>query len=496
MSMKKILMAAAAVTALTAGSAGAATISNTTTIAGVDLTTSSGTGSNPFTIANELNVTTAPVAVGKLVISPTTATTIGSGQYVLTYNITGGTFTTTSITTSSLVLTTNDGTLTSGSPTNFALLGASVSGTGTANTILASRVTSVNTVNANTIAFNVTIASGEFLTTSVLTNSLKLGTARASVAIDGSIQTAGGSSVDGGAIASKTVVDYRSGYKFTATASADSTLTLTSGFKKFSSDATNADIATAVGFSVNTPTTDTNDKVYSAFTGSGAGATAAALTDLTSAVFTLTGDVSSFNPTVAGQAVDTGTTNVFTFTSIPTSMTASTPTAKVTLTQKTTPVAGKASAYTLTPVVTMGSGYSAPTFASTALGSVVFEGATFNAAWVGDGTNGITYSIRLGNRTSTAISSVKATLINPIVTGTTGTVASTASCEVGPIPASGELIISSDSLKTCFGAFKRSDVQFVIQAAAGNLTAKMRTVSNGLVSEAPLGFGSVAAGAN
>ena len=54
MSMKKILMAAAAVTALTAGVANAATIDNTTKIAGVDLVPAGTTiTSNPFTIACE-----------------------------------------------------------------------------------------------------------------------------------------------------------------------------------------------------------------------------------------------------------------------------------------------------------------------------------------------------------------------------------------------------------------------------------------------------------
>ncbi len=487
MSMKKILMAAAAVTALTAGVANAATIDNTTTIAGKaltpDVTGSSATiTSNPFTIATELNVGTGLTVPSALVIKPT-ASSVGQGQHVITYNIKGGTFTTTGVTagaSGSLTLTTSGGT--------------------------SSSVASLNTVNANSISFNITIASGEFLTSASFANVLKLGTARATVAIDGNLTTAAGNPVDGGAIASKTVVDYRSGYKFTATAATtNTTLSIASGYKKFgvapalaSANNAYAELASAVGFAVNTGT-DTSDVVYSVVTGNnGATTTTAAVpSNLQTAVLTLSGDVSAFNPVIvtAGTAVsqttastvDTGTTNVFTYASIPAAIaqaTAIAPTALVVLNPKTTPVAGNASSYSITPVVTMLSGYTAPTFAPAALASVTLEGTNFYAPGVGDGSNGISYTIRLGNRASAAASGVVVTALN-----STGTPTAT-SCSLGSVPASGELLITSASLKTCMGSFGRVDLRITVQASTSSLTAKMRSVAAGVVNEQALGGGS------
>ena len=476
MSMKKILMTAVAVTALSAGAASAASISVTSKVGGKylqPLGTNVGTTFDAYTIANELNVATAPTAAANLVIAPTAATTIGQGQYVITYNITGGTFTTTSVTTASLVLTTNDGT------TNYALLGATVSGTGTANTILASRVTSVNTVNANSIAFNVTIAPGEFLTVSTLNNTLKLGSARASVAVSGALTTDGGAAVDGGTVPAKTIIDYRSAYAFDATA-ANQTLSLASGFKKFKtsgSDATSAVIASGMGFYVNTGAV-TGDLVYT----DGAG-TAALTSDLLTPVLTLAGDVASFVPTVGSQGADALTTNVFTLSSLTNIRSAG---ETVTLSQKAsplTPVAGNASSYSITPVVTMASGYTAPMFAPVALGAVSIEGTSFYAPWVGDGVNGIVMRIRLGNKTATKIPAVSVTLLNA-----TGTVTTT-TCTLGEVPASGDLVITSSDLKTCFGAFGRGDLRITAQTTSTNLTAKMRSTDAFGTVEQSLGGG-------
>ena len=467
MSMKKILMAAAAVTALTAGSASAATVSPLSKVGGKFLTPTGVTGTtfDAYTIANELNVApTAPTADATIVIAPTSNTTIGAGQYVLTYNITGGTFTTTSV---------------SSAASSITLKANNSSGTDIASP--SSQVTSVAMVNANTVAFNITVASGEFLTNVSLINTLKLGQSRTAVAIDGNLTTAGGSSVDGGAIASKTIIDYRAGYKFSATA-ADATLTLKSGYKKFTvgTDASSFDIGTGIGFAINSNAA--TDNVYIKTDG-----TTAQTSDLLTPAVTLTGDVSAFDPTVGSQAPDTGTTNVFTLTSLTAIRGA---TEKVTLTQRTTPLVGNASAYSITPTVTMASGYTAPTFANTPIGTVSLEGTNFYAAWVGDGTNGITYSIRLGNRSATAVSAVTVAVLNSLNPATVAT------CNMGAVPASGELLITSASLKTCFGSFGRADLRITAQVSSSSLTAKMRSVAAGVVNEQSLGGGSDVAKAN
>jgi hypothetical protein len=465
--MKKILMTAVAVSALSAGAVSAATISNTTTIAGRNLVPAGNEAvpatTNPLTLATEQNVGTAPglTATSALVITPT-ANSVGQGSYVITYNITGGTFTTAGVTAGalgSLTLTTSGGT--------------------------SSTVASLNTVNANSISFNVTIAAGEFLTSASFANDLRLGTTRANVAVDGSITTATGNPVDGGAIASKTLIDYRTGYKFTVTpAATNTTLSLASGYKKFgtaallpANDATSAALGTvAFGAAVGG---DTADKVY--ILTNSTTTTQTAVGDLTGAVLTLAGDLSAFAPTVAATAPDTGTTNVFT--STPTAL----GTATVALAQKAVPVAGNASAYSISPVVTMATGFTAPTFTSKALASVTLEGTNFYAAWVGDGTNGIGYTIRLGNRTSTAATGVVVTVLNSTATPTA------TSCAMGSVPASGELLITSAALKTCLGDFGRADLRITVQASPTSMTAKLRSVSAGVINEQSLGGGTAAA---
>ena len=485
MSMKKILMAAAAVTALAAGVANAASIDLVNSTIGtkpVGITGTPSATSEPYTLANEvkLDATTAFGSSGsltntsnlKLKILPSSNSAIGVGDYLLSFNITNGSFDIASLGATNLTVT-------------------PVSG-GTA------AVQSTSTVSAGTVSFIIKVTVGN-LQDATLNVGVKTGTTRAPISVAGTIVTLnGGVNVDGGTISSANLVDFRDGMLFNATAQ-NQTISLASGFKKFavsgSSDVTEAIIGKTINFTPNSNATVTSDVPYKDTAG-----TALPASDIASAVLTIGGDLSAFNAklgagtgTTGSQSADVTTApSVITAdstTNLPALKTAATG-AIVTLAQKTTPVAGTESSYTVTPVITYTPTTLAPlTYAAKSIGSVSFEGTSFYAAWVGDGSNGITYSIRLGNRTANAVSSVKATLLNPITTGTSGTVASTASCEVGPIPASGELIVSSGTLQTCFGAFKRSDVRFVIQTASSSLTAKMRTVSNGMVTEAPLGTG-------
>ena len=508
MSMKKILMAAAAVTALTAGVANAATINanNTADVSGVIQSTKiggkfigSGTGSSavsdPYTLANEVKLTSSSIFGStassgnvnnlKLIVDASSTTAIGVGEYLVTFNITNGSFDTASLTSGALTVT------------------------GTSLTVS----TTTSSVSAGTVSFIVKATAGN-LDKLFLNVGVKTGTTRGTMSVSGSIVTLSGAvNVDGGSFGSVNLVDYRDGMSFSATA-ASPTLSLASGFKKFqgasssAADVTEATIAEKVKFAANNGTV-TTDLVYDDFAGG-----ELVPSDIATATLTIGGDLSAFNAklgitSAATQGADAVATAPGFITANETNRGvagASTPGAKtltgadgafITLSQKATAVVGTESTYTVTPAITYTSSTLTPlTYAAKTIGSVKFEGTSFYAAWVGDGTNGITYSIRLGNRTSTAISSVKATLLNPVTTGTSGTVASTAACEVGPIPASGELIITSGSLTTCFGAFKRSDVRFIIQASPESMTAKMRTVSAGMVTEAPLGGGSDAAKAN
>jgi hypothetical protein len=454
--MKKILMAAVAVSALSVGVANAATISNTSTVSGRNLAPAAGTAVDSYTLASEIVTTATTTATAELVISPTTATTISAGNYIVTYNITGGTFTTSPVTTGSLVI----------------------------NVAAGNVVSSVNTVSATSISFNVTVGAGQYLTSATLTNAIKLGVAKPDVSISGSITTADGASVDGGAIAAKKIIDYRPAFVFDGTA-VDNELTIASGFEEFAGGVASTNIGTAIGFDVNTGA-DADDIVMIS---AGAVGVPAATTDLTAAVLTLTGDVSAFDADANGTAPDADTTNVFTL-GAGDLADLQAQILTVGLSQQATAVAGNASDYSLGVEVEMGAGYTAPTFASIPLGSVALEGTNFYAAWVGDGTNGINYSIRLGNRAAAAVTGVSVALLNSLNETTETT------CVVGTLPASGELLITSASLNACFGNFGRADLRITVQASDSSVTAKMRSVSAGVVNEQSLGGGTTTAQAN
>ncbi len=491
MSMKKILMAAAAVTALTAGLANAATINPTSTIGGKAI--GSGTAASPtfdpYTLAKERKLTkdtifgntTTPTANNlKLTVDASGDRAIGVGEYLVTFNITNGSFDTEGLGTSALA------------PTGVAAAGAG-------GAAYAGTTTGTSTVSAGTISFIVKVTGGN-LNKLVLDVGVKTGTSKETMSISGSIVTLSGSvNVDGGSFGSVDLVDYRDGMKFSATA-VDANLSLASGFKKFgtgSSDKVETNIAKEVKFAQNKGTA-ASDVVYEDFAG---GQLEPA--DISSIELTVGGDLSAFNAKLGtadgegSQGADAVATKPAVITASSTNTATGTATslrggtgAFITLAQKSTPVAGSESKYTVTPVITYTSTDLVPlTYAAKTIGAVTFEGASFFATWVGDGTNGIDYIIRLGNRTNTKITSVKASLMNPLATGTSGTVASTATCEVGPIEASSELLVRSQELRACFGNFKRSDVRFIIQTAASNLTAKMRTVSGTSVSDSPLGTG-------
>lgn len=480
MSMKKILMTAVAVSALSAGAANAAKLSQTlSTISAVNLLKTSGstTTYEAYTIANETNAPGTATAV--LTFTPS-VTGIAAGSYVVTWNVTGGTF----------------GTVTSVAGVDG--IGAQVC------TISSATTTSVAALCTSTGA----------VTSFTLTVPIALGTAKAPVAISGSIKTQAGLDIDGGAITGGTVIDYRSGMKAAATP-VDATLSLASGFKKFfdTADIANDVIATGFGLVPNNSALAAlaSDVVYLAPTNALDAADIAAITSAASV--TVAGALTSFAP-VLGTATTGGGAADYAFTNAQSPASAGTGnmtvtglnlagiaagTAVVGLKQASAlvSVAGTQSGYTASIVPTVTAGYTAQSYAPVALGTVSYEGVSFLAPWVGDGSNGITYTIRIGNRGVDALPYATATLLNPTTADTTGT-ATDGICNLGAVPASGELLVTSSTLATCFGAFKRSDVTITIGAgaAAGAVTAKMRASAAGIVSDVTLGGGATVATAN
>jgi len=491
--MKKILMTAVAVSALTAGAASAATLSTASTINSVNLVKTSSTAYEAYTIATETVTPGTATAVLRFVPS---ATGIAAGAYLVTWNVTGGTF----------------GTVTSVAGTDLSgALGASAAQVCTVSSATTTSVVALCTSTAAVESYTLTVP-------------VALGTAQTAVSVSGSITTQAGVAVDGGSITGGTIIDYRAGLKAVATA-VPNTLSLASTFKKFSTTATdlnNAVIATAFGLNANDSATVGSDVVFlTPGTRMNAAGNIASL--VSAASVTVVGDFGSFQPVLAsattgGVALDfvfttgqspatLGTGNMTVTGTNLASLTGGATTggtAVVGLKQRSasTPVAGTQSSYTATIVPTMVAGYTAQTYAAATLGTVSFEGASFLAPWVGDGSNGITYTIRLANKTATAIPYATATLLNPNVTGTTGTAGTSGICNLGTIPASGELLVTSASLATCFGAFKRSDVTLTVgtgttgASVIAGVTAKMRASAAGIVSDVTLGGGSTVATTN
>lgn len=488
MSMKKILMAAAAVTALTAGTAGAITIDKTTTMGitsgagAINLTPTVVTGgptTEPYTLANEIT-TPASTSVKATLVANLTANLVASKTYLVTYTVTNGTFDNPST-----------GTIAAGDIQQAATAGATPAAFGT-STLGTTTTTSQQFI----------VSPGGTLTPIQLiwaTKGIKPTSAKLPVSVNVSIADYSSPTIniDGGTSASVTVIDFRDGVSFKVAAK-DQKLSIASGFKKFvvsgAADAAYGELANTMGTAIAGPAVAnvTTDKIYKDGIGG-----ALTTTDVATAVLTIGGDLSKLDGRLgSAQLADTGTTNVFTADATNLSAFQGT-TATFGLVGKATALVGAEGSYTVTPVVTLSSGLTAPTFAATKIGSVSFDGTSLYLPWVSDGSNGTNNVIRIGNKSATAaVTSVKASLLNPTVTGTSGTVASTATCELGTIAAAGELTINSAALTTCFGAFKRSDVRLTVQGAEANLTLKMRSSTAGITTENIVGSGVTASTGN
>jgi len=425
---------------------------------------------------------------GVLTFVPTA--TVAPGTYKVTWNITGGTF----------------GTVTSVAGIDGA--GAQVCTLSTSST---TSVVALCTSTGNVTSFTLTVP-------------IATGTAKASVVVSGNLTNTSDVAVDGGAITGVTVIDYRAGLKTQATAY-NAKLNISGGFKKFAGTASggvaataidNFEIAGGVGFVAND---DPNvlggsyDRVY--VTTAGGVATRIDTASIQAISATVAGTLGVLKPVFA-TAVSAGgsgtTANTFTNAQSPATTGSGTATlsalnlagyiagtGKVGLAQVASTAAAIAeSSYTISMVPTLATGYTAATYSTKTLGKLTYEGTSVYAPWVGDGTNGISYTIRLSNSSpTTAIPFVQALLTSPYTTGTSGSVASTANCSVGTVPAAGELLVTSATLQACFGNFKRADVTLIVGSAAAPAatTAKMRaTAVNGTVSEVSLGTSTVSGG--
>jgi len=481
--MKKILMAAVAVSALTAGSASALVIDETGTTVSSSAVSILPTGgqaaiAEAFTIASETQITSATNIPFVLKVTPTSAALPVSQNYIITYTITGGTFETTGI-----------------APGDIAITGAATGNAGlTTGDVTPTRVQFVFSAGASASLASVTWTSKGIIPSSDKTP----------VVVTASLANnlSPSQPIDGGST-SQTVIDYRQALTFVVDTPSVATLSIASGFKKFgtaatlaggTADATSAKIAAGVRFA-KVPASSTalaSDVVYRL-----SGASVVSAADVTAATLTIAGSLAGLDARVGSGATlqladaSTGVISLLNATNLASLVSVSG--ASITVQQKATPVVPTEGSYTIRPTdVVLTAGMLPFTYAAKAAGSVAYEGVNFYGSWLADGagTSGFKNTIRLGNKSTTAIASVKASLINPLVTGTSGTVASTTTCEVGPLPASGELLVTSAKLYACFGAFGRSDVRLTIQGNKSDLSAKMRLTSpDGSAADTVLGSG-------
>ncbi len=147
---------------------------------------------------------------------------------------------------------------------------------------------------------------------------------------------------------------------------------------------------------------------------------------------------------------------------------------------------------TITPYLVANTQLNTPAAVTGALETIGVEGASFTAPWVGGSLSSSATYIRVSN-SGAATGTVTVALVSPTgavsATDAGALCTSTKLAKLGSIAAAGELVLAPADLTTCFGAFTRGDVVVTVQGAAASLTAKARNVTSTNVSELSLGAG-------
>ena len=462
MSMKKILMAAVAVSALTAGAASAASITSALVS---NQTAQSGVTSTPYKIANEAKFGTGLLTTTTAGHNASTVTVgagqLGVGTYSVTYTLSG--------------------------PASYqtALLNSSLTSNAGTNCTVAPVVASGGAIGGTTVTYSVTL-SGTCSTSAASPNNgpstftldapLKV-TGLGSVTLTAGLAQ-GGVSIDNGTSAAVTLISNASG--LTATAAADTGTTywaLGTGVPYRTLGGADAIIGTYTVNSVANVYADA--AAASPISGENLTADLSLAGDFTNLTATASvgGAMTSVTPfsaaTLAAQAKGTQTISVAV--TAPNTASQSAKSFSLTVTPKTTSLL-----------------YTVPAAYTTALQSISLEGTNYLAPWVGGSQSSAATSIRLSN---SGVATGSVTLQLGAAVYDAGTTAGATTCtsstlsKLSSIAANTELVISNADLTTCFGDFKRGDVTITVQAASASLTAKARNVNaaSGDVSEISLG---------
>ena len=482
MSMKKILMAAAAVTALTAGSASAASIfaAKVSNIDAVASTYAAGppvvvtTTYTPYKIASETKygasglatTTTAGHNATSLRVDQGRLTNAGSNKdYTVTFTYAGPAGFSSALTNSSLTLGHISGTY-----------------TGCTSTIT---LGDGGLAKGKTVSYLVNLSTG--CTSSagpdlfILDAPLTI-TGTGDVTVSGKVAV-GGTSIDNGDATARTLVKNDTGISFTTDIDTVATQWLLAGATPYTTLSTDKTLGKY------TLTFAAVDNQGPFVTAAGASGDKVNVQDLKADV-SVSGDVSTTTISVGGTAAtknaakDTSTrTGVGTGTDLKIEIAAD---SGITASQPS-----RSYSMTVTPT-TSGGTLTVPAAKTQALQTVGLEGTNFNVPWVAGSQSPSSTVIRVANNGTTDSGVVTAMLKSPI--RNLGTTVGATTCTSSTLPAlakiaaGGELAISTADLTTCFGDFKRGDLIVTIQGAKDSLTAKARlTTASGQISETSLG---------
>jgi hypothetical protein len=503
MSIKKILMAASAVTALTAGSAGAVNITEAK-VSNIGLTAptiATGAGATAYTLANSAIVvdssgvpnanaqTGASTEIVAMIGGTTSAGVFdpnpGGTNYSATYTLTNATF-------SSAVTNDKISLLNAGSSCNPGAVNVVSGGAvGTSSVTAVFNIPSTNCSSpsgTNNTAPNAVkfVAPFKILSAGAVTGTVGFKI----VATDSAFDVRG---VTGGAI---TLV--RTAAPYTTTVEADTTATtlgLGTGTEAVYSKFSTADVtigkvtvqnrapgATAVG-----------DTVYADMNGTARpGITYDLKVDATSGNFAVIKPLLAENTSTAA-AMTLATSSSASATK--TGAAAGTGTISVSIGASNTTSLNAAQTYsaTITPILASNSLVTTPAAVTGALQTIGLAGTSFLAPWIGGSLSSSSSFIRVSNNGSAATGQVSVSLLSPIGAATpasAGAVCTSATLEkLKSIAGSNELVLTPADLTTCFGNFTRGDVVVTIQSTSTSLTAKARNVTPTSVSELSLGKG-------
>ena len=480
MSMKKILMAAAAVTALTAGSAGAASIfaAKVSNIDAVASTISGGvttTTYTPYKIASETKygasglATTATSAhnATKLRVDQGRLTNAGTNKdYTVTFTYAGPAGFTNALSSSSLTLDATAGSY-SGCTSTINL------GEGG----LAKGKTVTYVVN---LAAGCTASAGPDLF--VLDAPLTV-TGTGEVTVSGKVST-GGTSIDNGDATARTLIKNDSGISFTTDIDTDATQWLLAGATPYTTLSSNNKLGK---YTLTLTATNTQGPFVTA---DGVSTAKVDAQDLKADV-SVSGDVSVTTISVGGTAA---TKNATKDTSTRSGVGQAVGAVDITIAADAG-IAGsqpsRSYSMTVTPT-TSGTTLTVPSAKTQTLQTVGLEGTNFNVPWVAGSQSPSSTVVRISNNGTTDSGVVTVMMKSPIRNA--GTTVGATTCTSSTLPAlakvaaGGELVLGATELTTCFGDFKRGDLIVTIQGAKTNLTAKARlTTASGQISETSIG---------